>query len=295
MKHVISEERSKIRSYKRGRDIFIHGILPRCGTNFLMAILAQHRQVVVCPRNVWEFPHLTYADKLVDYNRSLSRSPNLPELSETDLLPYLGDALLAYLSENLEKNQRMVLKEPTVKNLIYFFRFFPQSFLIILVRDGRDIAASSLKTNFAAPPKFVWSQPKSYRYLFRHPLEVLAHRWNEASHTIFNFIESTKGTENEKKFRVIKYEELLEDLEGSVKKILDFVELDQGQYNWDGLFNMKVKGSSFINNKDGELDWRESNIRTSEFNPVGRWKQWSEKEKRIFQAICGETLHRWKY
>ncbi|MCI0528712.1 MAG: hypothetical protein L0Y56_14840, partial [Nitrospira sp.] len=67
------------------------------------------------------------------------------------------------------------------------------------------------------------------------------------------------------------------------------------EYNWKGLTNLKVRGSSFLNEKGGKLDWSESHVLTSEFNPIGRWKHWTEKEKKIFHSVAGDGLRRWGY
>ncbi|HYO45581.1 MAG TPA: hypothetical protein VEY33_02705, partial [Gemmatimonadota bacterium] len=80
----------------RSGDVFIHGILPRSGTNYLSRALLCHPQLAASPKRLWEFPHLRKSDPLVAYARSMARSQNLPELEAADLLQLIGDAWLGY-------------------------------------------------------------------------------------------------------------------------------------------------------------------------------------------------------
>lgn len=196
----------------KSRDcVFIHGILPRTGTNFLRDILLFHKDLSDAPDKVWEFPHLKFSDKIIEYEKIMASSKNLPGVEEGTLLPYFGRALLNFIASDLPAGNRLVVKEPTVENISLIFKFFPKSYIIILIRDGRDIATSSMRTNFAEPPKFIFSRPSTYRYVFHgHPLKALSRRWHEASNTIIEFTENIKKSKFEKRCIVVKFEDLVQ-------------------------------------------------------------------------------------
>lgn len=276
----------------RSGDVFIHGVLPRSGTNYLSRALRCHPDLCASPRGLWEFPHLKKSDALLSYARSMARSPKLPNLEEPELLRMIGDAWLAYASEGLPAGRRLVLKEPSVQNLDRFFRFFPHAFLVVLMRDGRDIACSSLKTRFASPAPFDWRHPRTYIRRSRSPLGELALRWSEASRVVRALMDEPVGRG---RARVVRYEDLVEDPEGELRRILEFLELPADRLALDALAALDVRGSSFVGNREGELDWDGRTSTPEEFEPVGRWRSWSGREIRAFESIAGPELRHWSY
>jgi protein-tyrosine sulfotransferase len=276
---------------RRG-DVFIHGILPRSGTNYLSRALRCHPDLAASTRGLWEFPHLKKSDALLSYAKSMARSPKLPNLEEGELLRMIGDAWLAYASEGLPEGCHLVLKEPSVKHLDRFFRFFPHAFLLVLMRDGRDIACSSLKTRFASPGRFDWRHPRTYSRRARSPLGELARRWSEASRELRVFMDEPAGRE---RARVVRYEDLVEDPDGELRRILEFLELPADRFAWDALAALDVRGSSFVGNRYGELNWDGSAPTPEEFEPIGRWRAWSRREIRAFESIAGPELRHWRY
>lgn len=276
----------------RSGDVFIHGVLPRSGTNYLSRALRCHSDLAESPKGVWEFPHLRKSDPLVSYARSMARSPNLPRLEEEDLLRLIGDAWLSYASEGLPEGCRLVLKEPSVKNLERFFRFFPHARLLLLMRDGRDIASSALKTTFASPRGFDWRHPRSYSRLLRSPVAEMARRWCEASRTVRTFL---KEHDDNGYVRVVRYEDLVSEPAAELRGVLDFLELPPERFAWDSFAALDVRGSSFVGNRAGELDWGETGAVPEAFDPVGRWRSWSEREIRQFRSVAANELLHWGY
>lgn len=221
----------------------------------------------------------------------MARSTNLPQIDEENLLQLIGDAWLAYASEGLPEGCRLVLKEPSVTNLERFFRFFPRACLLVLMRDGRDIACSSLKTTFASPRGFDWRHPRSFLRLLQSPLGELARRWSDASRAVRAFLEELGELE---RARVVRYEDLVRQPEVELRGILDFLELSPEHFAWDSFAALDVRGSSFVGNRTGELDWNGRGSVPEAFEPVDRWRSWSEREIRQFRSAAGELLH-WGY
>jgi protein-tyrosine sulfotransferase len=274
----------------RSDDVFIHGILPRSGTNYLSRVLRCHADMAASPRSMWEFPHLRKSDPLVSYARSMARSRKLPELEEGDVLRLVGDAWLAWAATGLPHGRRLVLKEPSVRNLGRFFRFFPRSYLLVLVRDGRDIACSSLRADFAAPSRFHPLRPRSWRRAFVSPIGELARRWAAASGEVRALLETPEARE---RARVVRFEDLVRDPERELKAILTFLALPAERFDWDSFGVLGVRGSSFVGDRDGRVDWADRNPEA--FDPVGRWRAWSARDVGRFGAVAAAELERWGY
>jgi hypothetical protein len=239
---------------------------------------------------MWEFPHLRKSDPLVSYAGSMARSRKLPELEERDVLRIVGDAWLAWAATGLPDGRRLVLKEPSVRNLDRFFRFFPRSYLLLLMRDGRDIACSSLRADFAAPSRFHPLRPRSWRRAFVSPIDELARRWAAASAEVGAFLEISEAPQ---RARVVRFEDLVRDPERELDAILTFLGLPPARFHWDSFGALGVRGSSFEGDRDGRVDWTDRNPEA--FDPVGRWRAWSARDVRRFGAIASAELERWGY
>ena len=274
----------------RTGDVFVHGILPRSGTNYLSRVLRCHPDLSASSRKMWEFPHLRKSDPLVSYARSMARSRKLPELVEEDVLRLVGDAWLEWASAGLGDTSRLVLKDPSVRNLGRFFRFFPDSFLLVLVRDGRDIACSSLRAGFAAPRRFHALRPRTYRRIFESRISELARRWAAASREIRAFLETPEARARS---RLVRFEDLVRQPEREVGAILEFLGLPADRFRWDACAELGVRGSSFVGDREGSLDWSER--RPEAFDPVGRWRAWSARDVRRFLSVASGELAHWGY
>jgi len=279
----------------RQGDVFIHGITQRSGTNYLMELLALNPCLNACPQRIWEFPHLRYSNSLLSYNGNMATYPKVLDMESEDLLPFFGDALLAYASQGLDAEQRVLLKEPSVEGLPLFFKFFPGAFLIIVIRDGRDVACSAMRTSFAAPPVPRLTSPRTYRCFFEHPHAVLAKRWVAASRIISDFLVGLDGSKQAERVLVVRYEDLVAETSKVMERVLGFLGLDADDANLSAFSRIKVKGSSFVNARNGRLDWNRSDMDPSELKSVGRWKQWSDKEKARYLRLAEESLRRWGY
>lgn len=276
----------------RSGDVFVHGVLPRSGTNYLARALRCHPLLSASPRSVWEFPHLRHSDPLIAYARSMARAPNLPDLGEDDVLELVGDAWLAWASAGLPPDRRLVLKEPSVRNLDRFVRFFPRSYLIVLMRDGRDIASSSLRTSFAKPPAFRVLRPRTYRRAFRGPIAELAGRWRDASRAVRAYLDTpaARGWS-----RVVRFEDLVREPAAQMRGILAFLKLPPEDFAWSEFEALDVRGSSFVGEPEGRLDWSGEEPAPEGFDPVGRWQSWSDRDQRRFHAVAGAELAQWGY
>lgn len=126
--------------------IFIIGITQRCGTNFLYDLLRLHPDCGA-PSLIWEDYLAANSDLLDSYVNSVSKlwARSLGDGLKDELYRHLGDGLISFLTEQID-TKRVLTKTPSIRNLGNFFKLFPHARLLILIRDGRAVVESSVKS-----------------------------------------------------------------------------------------------------------------------------------------------------
>jgi hypothetical protein len=137
------------------------------------------------------------------------------EKLEDKLLQGLGDGLLAFLTSRVRAG-RLLTKMPGVRNLEYFFKLFPQAYLLLLVRDGRAVAESAIRMK------------RSKASLM--PYESAMRSWARGAKTIRRFDQAHRNSDS--KYLIVRYEDLWRDVEGELHKIFNFLELDAASYDF---------------------------------------------------------------
>lgn len=277
--------------------IFILGIMQRSGTNFLQDLLCLHPDCV--PGEViYEDFVAAHADLLVQYANSVYG--NYPSQWEIEkimgppdglLCQYLGNALISFLNLQLARQKRpseshnsyplqgafphrLVTKTPSVKNLHYFFKIFPQAHLLIIVRDGRAVIESGVKS-------FDWSY------------DAAMHAWADAARTILQFDQDVRNANH--RYLVVRYKDILTNTKAELIKILSFLGLDVENYDFDAVNRLPIKGSSDTRNQiKKQVHWTPMD-KTQEFDPMKRWGHWRRAQHERFNWIAGEYLVRLGY
>ena len=261
---------------RRAGPIFIHGILPRSGTNFLWDLLLLHPDCGRAREPVNEDLFLEHSDPLVRFVEDVRASwdpiwgtfgPDLPDR----LCESLGEGLLSFLWTDRER--RLVTKSPSVAHLDRFFAFFPRARLLILVRDGRSVAQSAMDT-------FGWNFDRACR------------AWAEAAHTIRRFqqVESASA----ERWRLVRYEDLVDDTERQLRTLFEFLGLDAARYDYSAARNLPVRGSSAFGRQGNNVHW-EVVPKNESFAPKERWRSWSVHQLERFDWLAGERLVEFGY
>lgn len=263
------------RPHQDTQPIFILGILPRCGTNFLMDLLCSHPDCAP-PAPIWEDFLVTHADLLARYVDRVSQRWNR-RWGEIDslrdqLMTHLGVGLTSFLDERSGAG-RTATKTPRVENLEWFFKLFPKAPLVILVRDGRSVVESGIRT-------FGWNR------------EWATHKWVEAADRILEF--DRKHRKTDARYRIVRYEDLCENLEKELRGILDFVGLDADLYDFEAASQLPVRGSSTIREDGSEVHWKPV-AKPKNFDPVSRYSHWTRAKHERFNWIAGQSLERLGY
>ncbi len=265
--------------YNKLKFCFLLGIDRRSGTNYLFRLLRRHPQCLG-PGPIWEDFFVYNSDIIRNYVDSVYNSwkPSW-EIDkiigpESVMLECLGNGLKEFLSLQLEKMEQtpayedlmLLSKTPSVIGLDNFFDIFPDSYLLILVRDGRAVVESGVRS-------FAWDY------------EEAAHRWARNAEIILDFKKKNKG----KKFLVVRYEDIVTDNKKELCSIFNFLGLDHSLYNFDEAENLGVTGSSDLKKVEGKMHWKPV-PKTKDFNPLARFKDWDQKRHERFNWIAGRHM-----
>ncbi len=249
--------------------IFILGISQRSGTVFLYDLISQHPDCTTHP-TVWEDFFVNYLDILNNYTDAVSkrwkwREGKVEESLKVTLCKYFGDGIINFLSSENSSGKRLLTKTPSIHNLHLFSKFFPNAYLLILIRDGRAVVESRVKT-------------------FNETYETAMYKWATAAKEIVDFDKNFKRGSS--RYLIIKYEDILNNIEGEIKKILSFLNLDIEKYDVARAMNLPVRGSSTFKGKQDSIHWKPVE-KTADFDPLKRWGNWSRNLHEMFNYLGG--------
>lgn len=273
--NVLSDSASSvskcIRDAHRPPALMVYGVAPRSGTNFVANLLALHPGFAPWPNLIWEVPFLRSVNHLLAFEKEFFEdfTHNAERMQQYDFLPIFGASFIRYLHSFADEGKKVLLKEPDARNFAYFPLVFPHEQLLLLLRDGRDVVFSTIKT---------WPQTQ---------FTDVCQRWNDSAKLMLKF--SSKHQDNSN-YWIMEYEDVLSNPVGFVKDACHRYSLEVSEFPFNEIESMPVFGSSTDSQKDGVVDWSTHKQRPDNFKPVGRWNNWSLKEKSIFKRIAGETL-----
>lgn len=246
--------------------IFILGMLPRSGTNHAWDLLGLHPDAELSTP-VYEDHLVRSSGHLVDFVDEVSRewTPEweVPASAGNELLSSLGDGILAWLTGDSER--RVVTKMPSVEGADRFRTLFPRSPLLVLVRDGRSLCESGVRT-------FGWSYERAFR------------RWRDAADIVLDL---SAGAHADPHLAVVRFEDLVQRPAEVVRTICQTVGLDPDTFPYDCIGELPVRGSSTPSTPGEPVHWAPVE-KTASFAPVERWETWSPHLHRRFAEVAGE-------
>lgn len=257
--------------------IFILGVMPRSGTNYLWDLICSHPDCAPAREPIHEDLFLQHADVLEAYIATVQRAWDPAWGAFADDLPAelaasLGDGLISFLW--VERDRRLVTKSPSVRNLALFFTIFPRARLLILVRDGRSAVQSAMTT-------FGWD------------FDTAAHLWAEGAEEIRQFDRTHR--DSGLAYRIIRYEDLVDGVEPMTAEILDFLGLDRDRFDFAAAARLPVRGSSaFLGPGRATVNW-DPVEKDATFAPKERWLEWDPVLLWRFEWIAGDQLRHFGY
>ncbi|MDZ4699832.1 MAG: sulfotransferase [Rhodothermales bacterium] len=255
----------------RREPIFIVGIMPRSGTNFLHRLLCQHPDcgaINTTPvREDYLLHHIEGLNRYVGRLRWQWGHWGADEGFVQALADRLGLGAAAFL-KSLSGARRIVTKTPSVANLNLFARYFRHSPLLVIVRDGRSVVASGMSG-------FGWK------------FETATREWAAAARAIARFRE--RGDSAAFRFQVVQYERLSAETSASLQDIFTFLELDANRYDFEKAGQTPIYGSSFESKEGEALTWKPKE-KPANFDAGARWTSWSRFQRERFDWLAGDEL-----
>jgi len=267
---------------------------PRSGTTWLGTQLLDH------PVNlIWDEISLGYhlgiveqrfdPEKKIALSRFYDQQKNNPlyffsEQHKNNWLPYLKKLILARIfsfSQSLEKN--VIIKEPIGGNGADIIAdCLPNSKIIFLIRDGRDILDSRLdmhsKNSWANLPEITTPERRNQ----------LIYLYSEMWNLLMDILEKTYNKHNPKLRYKLKYEDLKNNLFPELKKIYEFLEIpitDDKLLERIRTFDFK----SIPSNKTGKGKFYRS-------AKINGWKDsFNIQEQKLINSLMGKTLLKFGY
>lgn len=279
-------------------QIVILGISPRSGTHFLYQLIGAHPDCFRFDRPIggnFLAVHLgflaQYAQAVYENFRphwGVEEAIGPPDV----LLRCLGDGIASFLMLQDTRNatelrfsdrdegtscsapaKRLLTKAPGVKGLPHFFRVFPRAQLIILLRDGRSVVESGVRS-------------------FNWPYEWAMRSWEAAARTILEFDDDNR--DGNRKYMIVRYEDLYRDSEEELRKIFTFLGLRTEVFDFEAAKHQPVIGSSELAQREGKVHWKPVE-KPADFDPNRRWSHWSDARHDRFIWIAGEALSKLGY
>jgi hypothetical protein len=251
------------------RPILIFGLTPRTGTNYLWDLLCLHSACAPGREPIREDFFVECSDLLTDFVGSVrSRwDPTWGAVSEqtvADLCASLGAGLIDFLT--VDADRRLVTKNPSVTGIDQVFTFFPTAQVIVLVRDGRAVVESCVRT-------FGWDA------------DLAARRWATAATVALRFLDGRAADDLD--VRMVRYEDLVADPRRQMTRLLSFLGLDTADYDMSTVERLPVRGSSVFLGGKAQVHW-EPVERTRDFDPLHRWAHWPAELHRRFAWLAGQ-------
>lgn len=224
------------------------------------------------PDPVWEDFLVTHSDLLAGYSDTVAGRWDevwgVTPATQRDLDLALGAGISHFLKDRCA-GSRVISKTPRVENVELFFRFFPNAKLLVLIRDGRSVVESGMRT-------FGWRRESA--------LHLLA----DAAQTIRRFDQKTSSKTNH--YRIIRYEDMWQNTETQLVELFDFLGLDMESYDLEQALNLPVRGSSQLKSQvDADVHW-DPLERPNDFDPMSRFANWSDSAHYRYNRVAGEAM-----
>ncbi len=259
----------QIRGSNRPPAIFVHGVMTRSGTNYCGDLLRQHQDIEAYPYNLWEVPLLQAKREVESLHRAFVAGYRKNEnvVGPGAFQALVGAAFVGYMHAGISREQRLLVKIPRVSYLNYFSTMFPKEDCLLLLRDGRDVVASSLKT---------WPEKD-----FSGTVRI----WRDSTQLMRQVFEQQLGGRTCKMF---KFEEISDDPEHFIRSVCLSYDLNPEHYPFEDIATLPVQGSSNLFSA-GEVSWQPQ-AKPKDFVNRGKWHAWTPREKARFKRIAGDVL-----
>lgn len=276
--HLEAVAASAQRRFEDRQLLFIYGVMPRSGTNFLYELLLRVPPFARSRIDFAEMPILAGEDYFRGATDLIGRvhPPSAEAFGRMEWMSYAVSGFRNRLLDLAEPGSVTLIKTPLVWNIELFPTLFPQDRMIFIVRDARYIVDSFMRTFARTPMSRTFedvcmetrmAMDKSEAFLAQQPAD---------------------------RVMPLRYEEVVRDKGGALRKIFDWMGIEPGVID-GAIEHLPIYGSStHSRGTGGAVDWKPVEADGS-FDPTSRPLDWTEAQKRVFARTCGEANRRQGY
>lgn len=251
--------------------LFLLGITGRSGTVYFSELLRRHPDIKIW-RPLWEDHLLEWIGPVADFAAGITEmwqdTWHLDAAEANRFIRSLGGGIESFFTEGTI-TRYVLLRTPTVRNVRFAALFFPRSPIVLLVRDGRAVVESA-------------------RLTFGETDEEVTRYWAQGGRQILDFM--ADATELGPPRLLVRYEELVTNTEGQLRRVFGALGLDPEGYDYAGTAQLPVCGSSVARDGADTVHWKPV-TRPDDFNPLDHHrKNWTPQRLAAFAAVAGEVL-----
>lgn len=277
-RHLKAVAASAQKRFEDRQLLFIYGVMPRSGTNFLYELLLR---VPPCVRS-----RIAFAEMPILAGESYFRGPtdligrvHPPSGAAFGRMEWMSYAVSGFrnrLLDMADPGSVTLIKTPLVYNIELFPTLFPQDRMIFIVRDARYIVDSFMRT---------FARTRMSRTFEDVCLETrMAMEKSEA------FLAHQPAD----RVMPLRYEDVVRDKGGALRAIFAWMGIEPGAID-GAIEHLPIYGSSTHSRGDGgAVEWKPVEADGS-FDPTSRPLDWSDAQKRIFTRTCGAANRRQGY
>lgn len=254
--------------------IFVGGA-PKSGLALIQTTLDNHENIT-CGPDLMLLPSIVlqwqdiYQNLGDTHEKYFSLPPTEVRENFATFIASLFDNLMA------KKGKQRVAEKSSINALIFpqLNQLFPNSPLIHVLRDGRDVVSCLLEMN--------WTDPKNGQPLpYTQNIEDAARYWlTYATHAR----QAGKNPACKEQYFELRYEDLIQNPAPTLKKFFNFLQEPWQEQQFDfHLFEQPLAAAENINEL---VPSHPMNVKS-----IGQWQnKFKSRDKEIFKAIAGDLL-----
>jgi len=268
---IITEIEMMEKGKIQNSPIFIGGA-GRSGTTLVRVILDSHPDIACGP----ELKVLPSIAKM-SYDFQTTMFPTLQSylLTHEDIRYIFKQMITELLEKYHNHSGKRRIAEKTPHNVIYFqqlHQLFPESPLIHIIRDGRDVVCSLLKMNWIDPKT---QRPLDYTRDVRKAIEYWVYLVKQGRTILQNASAVSKYIE-------LRYENIVSQPEPTLRKLFDFI----GENWYPSVLDFYKQDRNLANESSASQVVKPLNTKS-----LGRWKrELKPREKKIVKEVAGDLL-----
>lgn len=268
---------------------------PRSGTSLLRLMLNAHPRITVPPEcgfALWfaekythclPFSSVTYSLYVKDVIKS--KKFETWGISEEELLEYINERNPQNYVEMVDSVYRTYARKMGkttlltgdknnyyIKHLSEIHKYFQDSKIIVIVRDGRDVASSYKKLNDSKIESI-------YSPKLSSDIKNIALEWRKNVQEIFSL---------RLPHILVRYEDIIKDTQFELQKICSFLGTD---------FHEEMLSYYLQNDEPIEfLQWKRKTMESPDIRNIGKYKkELTPQEVKIFEEYAGDMLKKLEY